>query len=197
MFCDEAKSGASSFVVNLFFGIVIVCLFILFFGRMTFISRGEIVGSLQGFDVDSKGNIYIGAENKIIVINNGEQVESIVPPTNRSYCFYIDSDVLYIGCASDSKGGAYDLDGNEISYGGFSYSQIKEKAKGRSFIVDKHEYTIRYNYWGAYTVTRDGNIVYQTARSFFEGFTYWFCLVLLSVVFVFFVLVKLSQYYEA
>ena len=128
---------------------------------------------------------------QIRVIKNGEVIESFSPHTSRSYCFYIENDTMYIGLVSD-LGGVYDLHGNEISYGEISCKDVEKKVKGKTIIFNGHEYQIRTDIFETYKISRDGEIVYQSDNSFFDGFSYWVSFVFVSILFLIFALIILA-----
>lgn len=126
---------------NRYFFVILVLGFLLFacrFGLMTF---GVITsGSVLNFDVDSEENIYIGTMGQIQVYKDGTLLRTINPPTSRAYNFYIENDQLIIGVASGGEGGRFDLEGNELSYGDFSYYEIEDVASKKSVNVNGHQY---------------------------------------------------------
>ena len=192
MFCDNTESKLFSVIINSLFCVIAACMLALLFGRIYLVSCGKATGSYQGFDVDSKENIYVGTMKQIRKIKDGKIVESISPPTNRAYCFCIENDTLLIGCASDSKGGIYDLHGNEISYGGIRYKDVEKKAKGKTILFNGHEYKIHTSIFESYKISRDGVIVYQSDNSFFDGFSYFLSFMLAIFLFGILVLIKLA-----
>lgn len=192
MCCDKPESKLFSVIINCLFCVVAAGMLALLFGRIYLVSCGKATSSFQGFDIDGNDNIYVGTMGQIRIIKDGKTVETISPPTSRSYCFYIENDTLYIGCASDSKGGIYDLHGNEISYGGIRYKDVEKKAKGKTILVNEHEYEIHTDIFESYKISRDGVIVYQSDTSFFDGFSYYvsfaFVIILLGIL----ILIKLA-----
>ncbi len=165
-----------------------------FFGRVAWLYQEKSIGKMYGFDLDSEESIYIGTENRICVIQNGEIVRTIPAPTSRAYAFCIENDRLIIGVASDGKGGVYDLDGNELSYGDYSYSQVEKLAKGNPISVNGHEYRLKIPVLsGPCSVTRDGELVFEAESSFFDGISYWVSLSVLTLAFVMLVFCLLSK----
>ena len=177
--------------------IVGVCIFLLQFIKIYLSFSGAIPdGSVLGFDVDSSERIYIGTIDQINVYHNGTLQRKISPPTSRTYRFYIENDKLIIGCVPDGKGGTYDLEGNELSYGEFSYDEIEQVAKHKKVVVNGHEYQLSSNLGiTPYIITRDGIEVYQmsTIDYFFNGLPYWSIWICLSLAAVFLILLKVSD----
>jgi len=194
MSSDKTGGNRFSVLISILLCFVSVCMFVLFFGRIYLVSCGKATGSYQGFDVDSEEIIYVGTMEQIRKIKNGKVIETISPPTTRSYCFYIENDTLFIGCFSDSKGGVYDLHGNEISYGNIRCNDVEEKAKGKTMLVNDHEYRVRTDIFGSYKVFCDGVMVYQSDNSFFDGFSYWVSFSFTVILFAVLVLGKLTEY---
>jgi hypothetical protein len=185
------KHKQTGFVWIFAFLLVVLGLLNLFFGKTGHSSSAVPSGVFRGFDVDGDKNIYIGTEKQIYVYQNGVLSRVISPPTSRAYCFYIENELLYMGCASDNKGGIYDLEGEEIAYGEIKYSEVKSRANGKLAVRNGDEYRIRQNLTGAYTVTCNGELVLQTESSFYESIWYWLCVIglLLAFVVLFFSLV--------
>lgn len=193
MFYNKTPGDAAQIAINIVFSLIITCLLGLFVGRMFLLSDGQIDGKLYGFSVDNEERIYIGTSSAIKVYKDFTLIKTISLPTSRAYCFFINNDKLYIGCASDNKGGIYDLEGNEIEYGNYTYSQILRESRDKIIHINDHEYVLTSNMFGSYYVTRDGVIAYQSDNSFFDGFSYWFTIALLTIIFVFFVFLKLEK----
>ncbi|MBR5343848.1 MAG: hypothetical protein IK149_08125 [Oscillospiraceae bacterium] len=187
----KKKTSAALIMLTVLVGLGMLAVF---FGRVIWLSGGKSFGSLYGFDLDSEENIYIGTENRICVIRSGEIVRTIPAPTSRAYAFYIQDDRLIIGDVSDGKGGVYDLDGNELSYGDYSYSQVEKLAKGNPISVNGHEYRLKNSVFsGPCSVTRDGELVFQAESSFFDGLSYWVSLSALTLTFVTLVFCVMSK----
>lgn len=175
------KKDNKLWMLPLFILVVLPGVLVLWFGRTLAVSEGKAAGEIYGFGVDSEENIYVATEKKIKVYRDGALIQIFDPPTNRAYALTVENDRIIIGCASDGKGGAYDLEGNELSYGDYSYSEIKRHVKHTVF-VNGHEYRLRTTFgMSPYTVTRDGEIVVQAEVSFFEGLPYWCCLLILTL----------------
>ena len=190
---EARKKRVSPVLVPVLLCVVMILLFSLCLGRVALESSGKLFWTTYGFAVDGTENIYIGCREQIRVIRNGQQAESIPVPTSRSYCFYIEDDVLYIGCSFDGRGGAYDLHGNELSHGDYTYSQIEAKTSYQNAAVNGHHFHYGTDWFGVYTVTRDGVTVFQTERSFFDGIQYWLCLAILALAFITLALILLSK----
>lgn len=186
---------------NLFLFIIGMCLFAVLVTRFLLMSAGIVSGvGVLCFDVDSNESIYIGTMNRIRVYRDGNYIREIQPPTSRYYNFYIKDDKLVIGCASDNKGGQYDLNGNEISYGTFSFSDIEHTASSRKNItVNGHTYKLK-NTIGImpYKIVRDGEVVHQMSAIdyIFNGLPFWGVFVLLAVTLVVLILAKVSEIRE-
>lgn len=147
--------------------------FVLFFGREYLIALGTITnGAVLGFDVDSEENIYIGTMKQILVYKDGTLLRTINQQTSEAYRFYIKNDQLIIGYEEDGEGGRYDLEGNELSYGEFSYDEIKAVASKKNISVNGHQYKLIKNLgFTPYKITCDGVEVYRMPALdyFFNG----------------------------
>ena len=191
------KRMNSSTITTICLFIVGVCIFLLQFIKIYLSFSGVIPdGSILDFDVDSSENIYIGTIDQINVYHNGTLFRQISPPTSRKYRFYIENDRLIIGCVTDGKGGTYDLEGNELSYGEFLYDEIEQVAKHKKVVVNGHEYHLSTNLgMTPYVITRDGIKVYQMSAIdyFFNALPYWSIWICLSIVAVFLILLKVSD----
>lgn len=193
--CKMRSKGAKGYLPLFITGL---CLFTLLVTKFLLMSAGIVSGDgVLCFDVDSDDCIYIGTMNKIRVYRDGELLREIQPPTSRYYSFYIEDDKLIIGCASDNKGGQYDLNGNEISYGTYSFSDIEREASSRKNVtVNGHTYKLT-NTLGItpYKIVRDGETVHQmsTADYIFNGLPFWVFLGFLSITLAVLILAKVSE----
>ena len=187
------KDAKVSLFNSIFFFIVVFGLFFLFFGRIGHNSSTKPSGFFRGFDIDAGQSIYIGTEKKIYVYKDGVLLRTILPPTSRAYCFYIENELLFIGCASDDTGGVYHLSGDQISYGNIRYSKVKSKANYKVATKDGHEYRISQNLMGSYYVTCDNELILQTESSFYDSIWYWLSLAILVLFFIIFVLILMTS----
>lgn len=190
---NKLSSSAKSTIA---LAVVGVCLFLLQLTRLFLSAAGVIPeGWILDFAVDSEERLYIGTMGRIDVVQDGVLLCSIEPPTSRAYRFIIENDRLIIGCASDGKGGVFDLEGKELSYGELSYGEVESAAKKKSLTVNGHEYRLSGN-WGLmpYVITRDGVEVYRmsTLDYVFNAFPYWCLWACLSLAAVMLILVKVS-----
>ena len=187
----------STMSTNIFLFVVGLSLFILFFIKVFLSASGVIPdGRIFGFAVDSNENVYIGTMKRINVYKDGNLLRKIDPPTSRSYQFYIENDQLIIGCAVDNKGGTFDLEGKELSYGEYSYDEIEHVAKRKIVTVNEHLYQLNGSLGiTPYTITRDGVEVYRmsTMDYLFNGLPYWIVWICLSLAAVFLILLKVSE----
>ena len=172
--------------------------FVLLLTRAFLASSGIISDGMPlSFDVDSEENIYIGTMGRISVYKDGSHVRDIRLPTSRAYCFYIENDELVIGCVSDGKGGIYDLEGRELSYGELSYYDIEDIAGHRNVEVNGHDYKLS-EYYGIlpYEITRDGVQVYRmpTVDYIFNGLPFWLAVFFIFSAIIFLVVLKVSDY---
>lgn len=160
---------------NIWFFVIVVLGFLFFICQDVLMTFGVITsGRVLNFDVDSEENIYIGTMGQIQVYKDGTLLRTINPPTSRAYNFYIENDQLIIGVASDGEGGRFDLEGNELSYGDFSYYEIKDIASKKSINVNGHQYRHTNGFFTPYKITCDGVEVYRmpTLDYIFNGFPF-------------------------
>lgn len=104
----------------LFFCIIVTCL--------TLILSGAVNLSIHSFAVDTNHRLYVGTENKILVYQNGELVNTINPHTSKGYMFTICEDET-IMLAAPSKVYIMDLKGDIVrEYEDFNmYNKLKTK----------------------------------------------------------------------
>ena len=140
-------------------------------------------GELEGFAVDSYENIYIGKLGIITVYQNGKAVDSFSPPTSRAYRFYVENDMLIIGCAFDGLGGLFDLSGNCISYGVISYEEVRRNASNKTtYVVNDNAYSL-HTYCGLlpYTIYCNEERAFSMSPIdyFFNGPPFWILMIAL------------------
>ena len=133
-------------------------LLITFFLELT----GIIYTNWNGCGVDSAGQVYIGGKNKILVFQEGEQVNTIYLPNFRSYMFTLTNDQIVL--SSGAMKYTFDLQGNELAseddYGGRYYAQLTEMSRFTG--GDGKRYSVTESA-GIYKVRRSGaTIVYST-----------------------------------
>lgn len=191
----------SAVITNILLLLAGLCSFSLFLAEILASSAGLIPeGQVQGFAVDSSGNLYIGRMNRIYVYQDGILLREIRPPTSRSYCFYIENDQLILACASDGLGGVFDLEGRELSYGELSYNEVRTIAKQKSITVNGHLYKISDNFGiSPYRITRDGVEIHRMSNMdyLFHGLPYIVIHLILWFIIVCLILIKVSDYQAA
>lgn len=152
------------------------------------------------FDVDSDGNIYLGVVKRIYVYKDGELLRIIAPPTSRAYKFYIEDDMLFIACASDLSVDVCDLEGKTLVYEEPpQYFEVEDKAPIKTVTKNGHVYKAS-NLGGLipYRIERDGVEVFResTLDYLFNELPFWLVETVLSIVFFFLVLMKISDVIE-
>lgn len=180
------------------FLIIIIVLGVLFmFIRTGFTMSNKVPeGPILSFDVDSKGNIYIGTYELIRVYKDNSLIRIIESPDSRNYCFYIENDQLIIGCSGDKKGGTYDLEGNELSYGEFTFEEVEDASSTKELVANGHLYKLNeYFGFAPYTITCDGVEVYRmpTLDYVFNGIPFILIMGVMAFSGIFFILLKLSD----
>ena len=109
----------------LFFCIIVTCL--------TLILSGAVNLSIHSFAVDTNHRLYVGTENKILVYQNGELVNTINPQTSKGYMFTICEDET-IMLATTAKVYIMDLKGDIVrEYEDSANMYNKLKSKRNSF----------------------------------------------------------------
>ena len=112
--------------------------------RALFISAGITNGSIKGIALDSKGELFIGTSNQMVVMQDGKEIRSFLLPIDDNYCFLIENDNLLIASQRSCFAKVLDLYGNHISDSMLTFEDLKEsanvtiKADGKTYtIIDK------------------------------------------------------------
>lgn len=94
---------------TVFFSIyTLVILLVLIF----LLSTGHTFLSVNGFALDSSGQVYVGGESKILVFKGADLVRTINPHTTRTYAFTIKDDKIVLSTSLVTY--IMDLQGNTI-----------------------------------------------------------------------------------
>lgn len=155
---------------------VFVCLFL--------IITGSVSLSFNGFAVDEQGQLYIGRDNTIVVLNNREYSRSISPHTSRTYKFTIINDESII-LSTSSEVYVMDLYGNVLQQypddDTSVYNQLQRQS--RHYIAsDGTKYAMK-RHWGRIRIYKEDEIVYEMPL---HDYTVYLILIILSI-FVFLV----------
>lgn len=133
--------------------IVFICFFLMFSGQVSL--------SNNGFAVDSEGQLYVGQQNEIIVLKDGECVNAINPRTSRSYAFTI-TDEQAILLSTSSTVYTMDLSGNVLTEQPDEGTKVYNQLQHKKSFTDVHgaKYTMR-SPWGRTSVYKDGVRIYE------------------------------------
>ena len=135
--------------------VMAVCIFLIISGTVSLF--------LNGYGIDSSGNVYLGKDTKIEKYYNGAYVGTINPRTSRGYAFTVQSDdTLLLSTASTVY--IMDLDGNILSQtddvGTKIYNKLQSEKK-EFFASDGSRY-IQYSSFGRTIIAHEeGDIVYK------------------------------------
>jgi len=134
---------------------------VIMFVCMIMVMSGAVSLTMNGFAVDTNGQLYIGQANEIMVLKDGECVKTLSPKTSRGYAFTIENGEQIVLSTSTTVF-IMDLDGAVISQYPDEGTQVFNRLKNPKTFVDIHgtEYT-RKNVWGRPYIYKDGIEVYS------------------------------------